>query len=92
MRFECVGYGLAGPAGYVAVLNIAARNAVSLPIVPRNIFEPQAVFRNKGPISIGGSRLDLHRQEAFRGVNSSTFICYPSEVVGIVSDQRRIIL
>lgn len=54
-RFECVGCGLAGPADYIAALNIAARGAVSRPIVPRNFLEPQALLRDKPTISIVGS-------------------------------------
>ena len=54
-RFECVGCGLAGPADYIAALNIAARGQVSDPIVPRNFLEHQALFRNKPTISIVGS-------------------------------------
>lgn len=34
-RFKCVSCGFAGPADYVAALNIAARGAVNRPIVPR---------------------------------------------------------
>jgi IS605 OrfB family transposase len=54
-RFECVGCGLAGPADYMAALNIAARGAVSRPIVSRNLLEPQALLRDKPTISIVGS-------------------------------------
>jgi IS605 OrfB family transposase len=54
-RFECVGCGLAGPADYIAALNIAARGAVSRPIVPRNFLEHQALLRDKPTISIVGS-------------------------------------
>jgi len=54
-RFECVGCGLAGPADYIAALNIAARGHVSSPIVPRNLLEPQALLRDKPTTSIVGS-------------------------------------
>jgi IS605 OrfB family transposase len=54
-RFECVGCGLAGPADYIAALNIAARGQVSSPIVPRNLLEPQALLRDKPTILIVGS-------------------------------------
>ncbi|MCJ7506935.1 RNA-guided endonuclease TnpB family protein [Candidatus Bathyarchaeota archaeon] len=54
-RFECVGYGFAGPADYIARLNIAARGAVSRPIVPRTFLEHQAHLRDKPTISIVGS-------------------------------------
>jgi IS605 OrfB family transposase len=54
-RFECVGCGFAGPADYIAALNIAARGAVSRPIVPRNFLEHQAHLRDKPTISIVGS-------------------------------------
>ena len=54
-RFECVRCGFAGPADYIAALNIAARGAVSRPIVPRNFLEPQALLRDKPTISIVGS-------------------------------------
>jgi len=54
-RFECVRCGLAGPADYIAALNIAARGQVSSPIVPRNLLEPQALLRDKPTISIVGS-------------------------------------
>jgi IS605 OrfB family transposase len=48
-RFICVRCGLAGPADYIAALNIAARGIVSSPIVPKN------TFRNKPKTSIVGS-------------------------------------
>ena len=54
-RFECVGCGLAGPADYIAALNIATRGAVSRPIVPRNLSEPQAFPQGQATDSIGGS-------------------------------------
>jgi putative transposase len=54
-RFECVGCGLAGPADYMAALNIAARGQVSSPIVPTNFLEPQTLVRDKPTISIVGS-------------------------------------
>ena len=54
-RFECVRCGLAGPADYIAALNIAARGQVSRPIVSRNFLEPQALLRDKPTISIVGS-------------------------------------
>jgi len=54
-RFRCVGCGFAGPADYIAALNIAARGQVSSPIVPRNLLEPQALLRDKPTISIVGS-------------------------------------
>ena len=54
-RFECVRCGLAGPADYIAALNIAARGQVNSPIVPRNFLEPQALLRDKPTISIVGS-------------------------------------
>jgi len=54
-RFECVRCGLAGPADYIAALNIAARGQVNSPIVPRNLLEPQALLRDKPTISIVGS-------------------------------------
>jgi len=54
-RFKCVACGLAGPADYIAALNIAARGQVSSPIVPRNLLEPQALLRDKPTISIVGS-------------------------------------
>ena len=54
-RFECVGCGLAGPADYIAALNIAARGAVNRPIVPTNFLEPQVLVRDKPTISIAGS-------------------------------------
>jgi IS605 OrfB family transposase len=54
-RFECVRCGLAGPADYIAALNIAARGQVSSPIVPTNFLEPQALLRDKPTISIVGS-------------------------------------
>jgi hypothetical protein len=44
-----------GPADYIAALNIAARGAVSLPTVPRNLLEHQALLRDKPTISIVGS-------------------------------------
>jgi len=54
-RFKCVVCGFAGPADYIAALNIAARGAVSRPIVPRNFLEPQTLLRDKPTISIVGS-------------------------------------
>jgi len=54
-RFECVRCGLAGPADYIAALNIAARGQVSSPIVPTNFLEPQALLRDKPTISTVGS-------------------------------------
>jgi len=54
-RFECVTCGFAGPADYIAALNIAARGQVSSPIVPRNFLGPQALLRNKPMISLVGS-------------------------------------
>ena len=54
-RFKCVVCGFAGPADYIAALNIAARGQVSSPIVPTNFLEPQALVRNKPTISIVGS-------------------------------------
>jgi IS605 OrfB family transposase len=54
-QFRCVGCGFAGPADYIAALNIAARGQVSDPIVPRNFLEPQALLRDKPTISIVGS-------------------------------------
>jgi len=54
-RFECVVCGFAGPADYIAALNIAARGQVSSPIVPTNFLEPQALVRDKPTISIVGS-------------------------------------
>jgi len=54
-QFRCVGCGFAGPADYIAALNIAARGQVSSPIVPRNLLEPQALLRDKPTISIVGS-------------------------------------
>jgi IS605 OrfB family transposase len=54
-RFKCVACGLAGPADYIAALNIAARGQVSSPIVPRDFLEPQTLLRDKPTISIVGS-------------------------------------
>jgi len=54
-QFRCVGCGFAGPADYIAALNIAARGQVSAPIVPRNFLEPEALLRDKPTISIVGS-------------------------------------
>jgi len=54
-QFRCVGCGFAGPADYIAALNIAARGQVSSPIVPRNLLEPQALLRDKPTTSIVGS-------------------------------------
>jgi len=53
--FRCVGCGLAGPADYIAALNIAARGQVSRPIVPRNFLEPQALLRDKPTTLVVGS-------------------------------------
>lgn len=53
--FRCVACGFAGPADYIAALNVAARGQVSSPIVPTNLSEPQALVRNKPTISIVGS-------------------------------------
>jgi IS605 OrfB family transposase len=54
-HFRCVACGFAGPADYIAALNIAARGAVSRPIVSRNLLEPQALLRDKPTISVIGS-------------------------------------
>jgi IS605 OrfB family transposase len=54
-RFDCVRCGLAGPADYIAALNIAARGKVSSPIVPTNFLGPEALARDKPTISIVGS-------------------------------------
>ena len=54
-RFRCVACGLAGPADYIAALNIAARGQVSSPIVPRNFLEPQALLRDKPTTLVVGS-------------------------------------